>query len=241
MTKPIPPTGDLMLLIQESRRNAADLLDDARVLLDAGRAPRAHALATLALEELGKSSLCMIACGFLPITGGNVYGPGGEGFWDAWQRHPIKLFWVRSFLAMIVHALDGPVEATARRLADEARADHLRKLRGLYVDYEDGNILLPSEITQEAAQELIGDAELLIEIFDRSWGSDGADSRALDLLANQGPELAALAQTIAQAMTADPEATVRAVHTIFRQNFGAEIPELAPLDDLDQRATKPAA
>jgi hypothetical protein len=53
------PTADqLRQLKHAAEQNAEDLTADARVLLDAGRFPRAYALAVLALEELGKAQLC---------------------------------------------------------------------------------------------------------------------------------------------------------------------------------------
>ena len=56
---PIPSPGQLRQLADASQANAVSLAADARLLLDAGRFPRAHALATLALEELGKRTLCL--------------------------------------------------------------------------------------------------------------------------------------------------------------------------------------
>ncbi len=50
----MPTAGQLRQLAQAAAQNATDLAADARLLLDAGRFPRAYALATLALEELGK-------------------------------------------------------------------------------------------------------------------------------------------------------------------------------------------
>lgn len=61
MTRPVPPRHDLVTLLQACLHNAGDLLTDARLLLEAGQAPRAHALATLAFEETGKAFICIPA------------------------------------------------------------------------------------------------------------------------------------------------------------------------------------
>jgi AbiV family abortive infection protein len=59
-TRPVPPRDDLLKLIRASAFNARDLLTAARLLLGAGSSPQAHALATLAFEEVGKANLCIL-------------------------------------------------------------------------------------------------------------------------------------------------------------------------------------
>jgi AbiV family abortive infection protein len=88
VTRPLPPRDDLVRLIQASAFNARDLLADARVLSDAGSSPRAHALATLAFEEVGKANLCILV----------IMPPGfisAAEFWDSWLSHSHKLRWAR--------------------------------------------------------------------------------------------------------------------------------------------------
>ena len=63
--------------------NAADLVDDARVLLQHGRSPRAYALAVLATEELGKTFLCLqVALRDPAVT--------ARAFWGGWRHHGEK-------------------------------------------------------------------------------------------------------------------------------------------------------
>jgi AbiV family abortive infection protein len=57
MLRPIPPRDDLLALFQAAKTNAGDLISDAELLADVGRFPRAHALATLAHDEIGKAQL----------------------------------------------------------------------------------------------------------------------------------------------------------------------------------------
>ena len=54
VTRPIPGTDDLPKLAEAALSNAEALLEDAaQILADAGRLPRAYALAVLACEEWG--------------------------------------------------------------------------------------------------------------------------------------------------------------------------------------------
>src|SRR5260370_24294125 len=79
---PMPTAGQLRQLAQAAAQNAADLAADARLLLDAGRFPRAYALATLALEELGKMELCH------EVLAGRL---DDKGFRQEWSQHQSKL------------------------------------------------------------------------------------------------------------------------------------------------------
>ena len=166
-SRPLPPRDDLIALIQVSLRNAGDLLDDARLLLDAGRPPRAHALATLALEEIGKASLCMLALLPWPEP---FYGSSSKGgFWAAWQDHAVKLGWALGFLGLIVRESAGPATEAIERLQGAARDGHLRKLDGFYVDYREGKILSPAQVSAAAARQIADDARALLEVAAASW------------------------------------------------------------------------
>ena len=51
-------------------RRYGDRLDDAQLVAEAGRFPRAHALATLSCEEMGKViNVCMLCGACLPLNG----------------------------------------------------------------------------------------------------------------------------------------------------------------------------
>lgn len=76
----------LVRLLQACLHNAGDLLTDACLLLEADRAPRAHALATLAFEETGKAFICILAL----LPGPELFfGSRGYDFWAAWNSHTI--------------------------------------------------------------------------------------------------------------------------------------------------------
>lgn len=63
--RPIPCREDLLALMHALLANASDLVDDAELLLENARFPRAYALAALGGEELGKIYLCLDA--LLPL------------------------------------------------------------------------------------------------------------------------------------------------------------------------------
>lgn len=106
--RPIPPPGALLTLVQASLRNASALLADARLLLESGSAPRAHALGTLALEEVGKACLSLLAV--LPMPEPMVlYGlKSKDAFWTAWSTHTDKLTWALGFLELLIRKSDVP-------------------------------------------------------------------------------------------------------------------------------------
>lgn len=113
-TRPMPPVGDLIALIQASLRNAVGLVEDARLLLSSGRASRAHALATLALEEVGKSCLCMLALVPTPASM-TLYGlKSGEDFWAAWREHTDKLMWALGVLDLLIRDSGSATQAFER-------------------------------------------------------------------------------------------------------------------------------
>jgi len=143
---PMPSANQLRLLAAAAEGNAADLAADARLLLEAGRPARAHALATLALEELGKRTLCLeVLAGKLDET----------GFRKAWSTHLDKL--ERSQVEAIVSA------NSVQRVFAWYEDDAAMKMRGLYVDANpidaDGAPLTPSDVDPLAAQGIVETAE----------------------------------------------------------------------------------
>ncbi len=210
-SRPLPPLDDLLALIQVSLRNAGDLLDDARLLLEAGRPPRAHALATLALEEIGKASLCMLALSPGPEP---FYGSSKGGFWAAWQDHAVKLGWALGFLGLIDREPAGPATEAIERLQGAARDGHLRKLDGFYVDYRDGKILSPAQVSAAEARQTANDARTLLEVAATSWLADGLADRMRDLDQHRDA-IVGLLEQLAQAVVIDADGLLAS----FRQFF----------------------
>jgi AbiV family abortive infection protein len=162
MKSAVPPPADLMKLASRCSFNARQLLCAAKAELSAGRASFAHALASLSLEEIGKAALCggclRGLCLAEPID--------AKEFWDVWHSHRSKLKIAVFFLNVIGKKAPGTfkeIEALADVNADDI---HSRKLRGLYVDYRDGVIYEPTDISLTEAKELVD--EVTIALND-SW------------------------------------------------------------------------
>jgi AbiV family abortive infection protein len=144
----IPPRDDLLALQRAALANAHDLLDDAQLLLDAGRWPRAYALATLAWEELSKAQLCVLAV----IMAGDMTA---EDFWAEYKTHEGKLGRVLMLADVMSSAPVGPVTEHASKIGGQARSAQKDKERGLYVDYRRGTVLLPSQVSERAARRRV--------------------------------------------------------------------------------------
>jgi AbiV family abortive infection protein len=142
----MPDAGQLRQLAHAARSNAVDLAGDARLLLDAGRYGRAHALATLAFEELGKMLLCRDALAGVVDE---------KAFRSGWSNHAAKL--ERSHMFAIVGA------ATPKRILADLDKDAAMKLRGLYVDVNSddpaGPPATPSDVASVDAREIVETAE----------------------------------------------------------------------------------
>ena len=210
---PLPPRDDLAGLARASIRNAGDLLDDARFLLAAGRVPRAHALAILALEEAGKANLCVSALMPQPEP---FYNPKGGDFWTAWYSHRDKLMWALGFLGLIVREPARSATEEVVRSIGEANDGDRRKQDGLYVDYRGGKILAPAEIDAAEAEGVIAAAG---ELFDAATALVGAISAATaqEIERLRSP-LASLWEGVA-AGTIDVEEARSAVGEAFRDQF----------------------
>jgi AbiV family abortive infection protein len=193
--------------------NARGLLDDARLLLDAGRPPRAHALATLALEEIGQASLCILALFPWPKP---FYGSSSKGsFWAAWKDHADKLGWALGFLGLIVRDPTGPAAEAIERLVSAAREGHLRKLGGFYVDYRDGKILFPVQVGAAEARQIADDARALLDVAAATWLADGLAERARELDQHRDA-IASLQEQLVQAVMADAEGLMASFRQFFR-------------------------
>lgn len=219
MARPIPEFDELVMLIQASLRNAGELLADARMLLAADRAPRAHALATLAFEEIGKAFICILAVAPAPAP---LFGIRSEGdFWKAWNSHTDKLAWARGFLSLLIQEPSVPVADTVTRLADTSLADHLRKMRGLYVDYTDGSVLVPSDITGAEAAELASDVQAVLDIATSVWGHDGMRERLREIHGQYAGEFSNLLTMAAEAIARDPDAALGTTRQMMQDGLQA--------------------
>jgi AbiV family abortive infection protein len=146
---PIPPRDDLLALYSATEENALALITDAETLVEAGRFPRAYALATLALEELGKGHLCLLAVVWPEIP--------PEEFWDDFRDHKGKLARAYDYDAFRRPEPYGTMTQHESKKKKFSSLGQSRKLNGLYVDYKRGKILRPSRITERIAREHVRD------------------------------------------------------------------------------------
>ena len=89
---PVPEPDDLYRLAMAALANARELLDDARLLAQAGSFPRAHAPAIFAAEEHGKSQLCLLA-----LTLHSTGRLDQDKFWAQFRNHKPKLTRLSAF------------------------------------------------------------------------------------------------------------------------------------------------
>jgi AbiV family abortive infection protein len=142
-----------------TRANAVEMIADARLMLDAGRHARAHALAVLALEEAGKVCLCL--AGLLRIT-------TSTEILESWDSHVDKL--TQSHLLALLYARSYPVTRDVVHELDTAvRSDAALRLRGLYVDPTTDGIVRPNDISVSQATGvvmLVEEVRAILEAMD---------------------------------------------------------------------------
>lgn len=196
-------------LAEASLRNAARLLDDADVLLSAGRFPRAVALAVLATEEFGK---CVMAVGSVGRDRSDVE------YWRRFRRdmrhHPSK--------GEVAVEIAGDVLADPERwFAYQADAPKVAevaqelKFAAIYVDLgEDGRVRTPESLITETLARVVV-AALGAEI--RRWDQFLRDADFRLLLRKIYPEMARMTDRFT---SEDPEEVARAYEEWFEDWFG---------------------
>jgi AbiV family abortive infection protein len=215
VTRPIPPRADLAALAQAALLNARDLLADARQLATAGSVPRAHALAVLALEEVGKSNLCMIS---LAVPGFQ----DAEEFWKAFRSHEAKLQWARGFLEVIIREPAIPATKAYERLARVCHTDHVRKLSGLYVGYDGGTIAVPAEVTENEAATMISDVQAVLDFQMPAWGDNEAPARLLQRLDEHSADFTQFFGNVKAAIAADVDTAVSRARQVIHEHMQSE-------------------
>jgi AbiV family abortive infection protein len=149
---------ELVAYAAAAAENAQHLLDDAQLLSDAGRQPRAYTLGVLSVEEFGKA-VSLLTLAAMPE---NLRA-------QAPVRRLLECHQLKQVGGLLIAAVPLSEPGAARRLAAMPLtvlkqildgmdmfvqdADQL-KLRGLYVDMQRGaRIRRPSEITQAEVSE----------------------------------------------------------------------------------------
>lgn len=166
-----PPPSDAVrkALGLAAMDNAERLIRDASLLLASGSVPTAHSVAVLGLEEVGK------AIGCAPIDVEGERAQTRKEFLDCLRSHTAKLEQLHQFVEMLNTLIDllgnqGHVNATADdtayqlQLRTVARSNHVRKMRGFYVDLsEHDEIETPSDVTEMEAREVLELATAIAE------------------------------------------------------------------------------
>lgn len=167
-------SNQLTALAAAVRTNAGELLDDSRLLLAAGRHARAHALAVVAFEELGKLMLCFEALIGVRNT---------DSLLADWASHRAKL--EHGHVWALLNVASYPATNVVDRLEAAVTDDSTTKLRGLYVDPGPaGVVFVPDLVTADQAAELVQLVSAAVAI---TWEIelDSIEQRAASALGNQ--------------------------------------------------------
>lgn len=182
-------------------RNARRLLADAQLLIENGRLATAHALAVLALEELGKHVMC--ASAVICIHGDPDYA---ARFMGRFVDHEDKLRNARLLLDGLADAPGAPstVREVERVVERTARSDARHKLRGLYVDLDRrGQVLEPERgVRGRDAIELIAAVDTLISLGEKMFSDRARVVRAFEQLASDAVAQNARAEALADDLPA---------------------------------------
>ena len=170
-SQPLPSSQDLEGLARAAFVNSRQQLASAELLLERAHWPVAHALATLALEEVGKAFLCIFSSASPEIF--------RDFFWKVFVSHTIKLQIAHFALApMAAGTSEQPAPDVAQAImgfGQLARDNHSMKMRGLYVDYTDEAVLDPAEVTEQDAQSMVTLARAALDHLAPATTDEGLD------------------------------------------------------------------
>ena len=91
-------------------------------------------------------------------------------FWDRFSDHTQKLHHAQVLSLLESGEPVGPADTFNARIRHGSRSAHARKLRGFYVDYVDGVVQVPGEITEQETRQLISRAQAALDRSQASWG-----------------------------------------------------------------------
>lgn len=165
-------SAQLAELARATLDNAMSLLADAHLLLDAGRWPRAYALAVLAAEEYGKFEACVVASSYEQTD-----EESWTQFWGNFVLHKPKLTtWAGTLVDFLftLPTMDHEEWINAWNKRGEVVQEGLRgKLSAFYVDFVDGKVSDPAALfTKEVAAETVALINFVVSIQARSFQGD---------------------------------------------------------------------
>jgi AbiV family abortive infection protein len=211
----VPERDHLLALVGALIANARTLLDDASLLLEHGRFPRAYALAALAGEEVGKVYLCLDA----------LLSPGPvdpRQFWWGWRQHGDKLDSMRAYTAAFVQDLD---DLVVEQLGPDARRVSERKLSALYVDFDGNEPVTPNCVTEGEAADLLRQTRLAIGHLEGALS--GLNSVVVDAIHELGPALEAFFDQVVD--DRPPQEVLAELRQLLLDLPGMDINELSGL------------
>jgi AbiV family abortive infection protein len=210
----MPSPAELLRLAVAALANARDLVVDAERLADAGSFPRAFALAALGFEETGKSQLCTLALAMHSSS----YRFDSRDLWEQFANHKPRLRRVGGFYDLFLDTSSTVADLMATN-PHESAALHNRRLRATYVDYGNGQLLTPSDVTEREARTLIERARVSISTVEVAL----APAEAQDLLvAMADVDMTGVLAEIAETVGADPD-TARARLSEFISGAAAAV------------------
>ncbi|MFE3205958.1 AbiV family abortive infection protein [Embleya sp. NPDC059237] len=211
--KPLPPTADLVHIIQAAVANAEALADDAAYLMAAGRVCRAHSLAVLAVEEMGKALLCIIATFPTPEV--------RNDFWKHYNSHGAKLAYAHGALTLLLGDGKAPVAEQLGSVVAAVAGDSATKLSGLYVDYVDTDVRTPADsVTAEDARAAILAARTLVDEIGVRW--TGEEVLARLRAAQEDTAVGTILDQARDAAGQAPEALLGATRRFYHDPLGLE-------------------
>lgn len=143
---------DLKIIFMKSFLNAKDLYDDACILIDNSRYPRAHYLLRIACEEIGKSCITLNAiCDFLV---------GKEINWVKFQNkirtHRIKAELAERTSFFLQYGIEGvDIKYELDRISNSIEPLEKFKQQSLYAEYYGEVFCAPAELFNEDALSIV--------------------------------------------------------------------------------------
>jgi AbiV family abortive infection protein len=155
-------------------RNVTELLEDAAALLDRGSAGRARSLVVLAGEELGKA-VWVYRAAHAAWDGESNEVQVPEDFEERSRRHPPKIKTAERYRSWLAKDFNGEWPARdddgdGEEYKDLAGELNDRKQAGFYVDWINGRMRQPSDVTADGvAEDLQGLAQAAHLLMFEDW------------------------------------------------------------------------
>jgi AbiV family abortive infection protein len=198
----LPDARGLVKLVGAAYNNATNYHAVASGLLAAGSTPLALSNASLGFEELGKAGLCLTALTMPPSVRAEFAAEFGKLFGDHVAKASFAHF---GFLAFVSPQAPRSFETLIDEVGKAAVATHAAKMRGLYVDVDDGGTIHePAEVARLDAEVMVGllgrmleeqsqlrlyalaDPDDVIDLYRQIWAGDLA--AVIERVANADPD-----------------------------------------------------